>query len=192
MSYFQTTLPRAKPPGEWRWDNVEGTNYLTVLRNQHIPQYCGSCWAHAATSALSDRIKIQRRAAWPDINISPQVLISCGPDDGCHGGDSGKANAYMAKEEGITDETCSIYQARGHDNGLSCSKLEVCATCDPGASQCTTPTRYYRFRVDEYGDVEGDTPEEQVENMMAEIHHRGPIGKAAKIGELLGNVYIHK
>ena len=89
---------------------MEGINYLTVLRNQHIPSYCGSCWAHAATSALSDRIKIQRRAAWPDINISPQVLISCGPDDGCHGGDSGKANAFMAQKEGITDETCSIYQ----------------------------------------------------------------------------------
>ena len=39
-------------------------------------------WAHAATSALSDRIKIMRNASWPDFNISPQVLISCGPDDG--------------------------------------------------------------------------------------------------------------
>jgi cathepsin X len=44
---------------------------ITNIRNQHVPQYCGSCWAHAATSALSDRIKIARNAAWPDINISP-------------------------------------------------------------------------------------------------------------------------
>ena len=36
-------------------------------------QYCGSCWAQAATSSLSDRIKIARKAAWPDINIAPQV-----------------------------------------------------------------------------------------------------------------------
>ena len=67
-------------------------------------------WAHAATSALSDRIKIMRNASWPDFNISPQVLISCGPDDGCHGGDSGNANAFMATGDGITDETCSIYR----------------------------------------------------------------------------------
>ena len=111
---IKNPLPRDTPPKEWRWDNVEDINYLTVLRNQHIPSYCGSCWAHAATSALSDRIKIQRKAAWPDVNISPQVLISCGPDDGCHGGDSGKANAFMAQKEGITDETCSIYQVRYH------------------------------------------------------------------------------
>ncbi len=76
-------------PDQWIWNNVNNTNYLTNLRNQHIPQYCGSCWAHAATSAISDRIKIRRNAQWPDINVSPQVVISCSMnDDGCHGGEA--------------------------------------------------------------------------------------------------------
>lgn len=98
------------------WNNVDGVNYLTNMRNQHIPQYCGSCWAHAATSALSDRIKIARKAAWPDVNVAPQVLISCSGDDGCHGGEAFNAFEWMSKNE-ISDETCSIYRARGHDNG---------------------------------------------------------------------------
>ena len=49
---------------------------LPQTKNQHIPQYCGSCWAQAATSSLSDRIKIARKAAWPDVNIAPQVRLS--------------------------------------------------------------------------------------------------------------------
>ena len=63
------------PPAAFFWGNVGGKNFLTQTKNQHIPQYCGSCWAQAATSSLSDRIKITRRAAWPDINIAPQVII---------------------------------------------------------------------------------------------------------------------
>jgi cathepsin X len=42
---------------------------------------------------MSDRIKIMRKGAWPDINISPQVLISCEQyeDLGCGGGEPMRA-----------------------------------------------------------------------------------------------------
>jgi len=167
-------------PETYIWNNIDGVNYLTNLRNQHIPSYCGSCWAHAATSALSDRIKIARKAAWPDINIAPQVLISCSGDDGCHGGEAYNAFEWMHSNE-VTDETCSIYRARGHDNGQECSPITVCENCSPGKTDCFVPDKYYVYHTDEYGHVAGE------ENMMQEIYQRGPIACGIAVPDALEN-----
>ena len=43
-------------PATFSWDDVNGTNYLTKSLNQHIPQWCGSCWAHGALSSLAEYV----------------------------------------------------------------------------------------------------------------------------------------
>jgi cathepsin X len=173
-------------PETFLWNNVDGVNYLTNIRNQHVPQYCGSCWAHAATSALSDRIKIARKAAWPDINISPQVIISCEDKDlGCHGGEPYNAYEWMSTNE-FTDETCSIYRGRGLDNGEVCSAMNICRNCNPGEA-CFVPDQYLVYGVDEFGAVTGE------ENMMQEIYQRGPIACGIAVPQALddytGGIY---
>mmetsp|Transcript_15734 Transcript_15734/g.32881 ORF Transcript_15734/g.32881 Transcript_15734/m.32881 type:complete len:406 (-) Transcript_15734:180-1397(-) len=55
-----TYLSESHLPLNFTWGNVNGNSYLTRMRNQHVPQYCGSCWAHAALSSLADRVKIAR------------------------------------------------------------------------------------------------------------------------------------
>ena len=81
----------------------------------------------------------------PDINISPQVVVSCDKDvNGCHGGDSVSAYAYI-KNRGVTDETCSVYQAAD----VSCNKKIICETCNPRA--CSIPDKFYKYTVSAIG-----------------------------------------
>lgn len=52
-------------PDNFNWGDNNGVNYLTRLKNQHIPVYCGSCWSQGTTSAISDRISVMRKGAFP-------------------------------------------------------------------------------------------------------------------------------
>jgi cathepsin X len=126
-------------PDQWVWNDINNTNFLTNLRNQHIPQYCGSCWAHAATSAFSDRIKINRNAQWPDVSISPQVVNSCSMNDHSYRGFEALSAFEFMHNNNITDETCSIYQARDYDNGID-AKFSVVRTNNYGKGYSTLIT----------------------------------------------------
>jgi len=150
-------------PSSFDWRNVSGMNYVTWNRNQHIPQYCGGCWAFGSTSALSDRISILRKGAWPQVNLAPQHLINCEGGGDCDGGDPGAAYAYM-NQAGIPDETCVPYEAT---NGLACKPF--CKTCWGFNQTCPTIGNYTLYKVAQYGSVSGTA------NMMKEIYARGPI-----------------
>ena len=70
-----TYLTSEELPLNFTWQNVNGHSYLTRMKNQHIPQYCGSGWAHAALSVLADRLKIMRSYIGPKKNCKKQLKL---------------------------------------------------------------------------------------------------------------------
>lgn len=65
-------------------------------------------------------------------------------------------------DNNITDETCSPYKSRGHDNGYKCANTTVCKNCNP-KDPCFIPDTYHVYNVDEFGSVAGEP------DMMQEI-----------------------
>eukprot|EP00762_Andalucia_godoyi_P003022 ANDGO_04143.mRNA.1 Cathepsin C len=160
----QDYLSDADVPETLDWRNVSGVNYLTPLVNQHIPQYCGSCWLHGSTSSFNDRLKILRQARFPDIMVSRQVLLDCEePCGSCGGGDDSCVWSYLASK-GLPDETCNSYLA--NDTNY-CNAMAQCKTCSPDGT-CAAVSSYQRYYVTEYGHVSG------ADNMKKELT-RGPI-----------------
>merc|ERR1711879_296446 len=107
-------------PSSFSWCNKSGISYCTISINQHIPQYCGSCWAQGSMSALSDRIKIARNAKGIDIQLSVQHLMNCGTAGTCNGGEPGAAYQWIKKVSeqtgsGIGYTTNQPYLACSHD-----------------------------------------------------------------------------
>ncbi len=98
----------APPSLDWR-DN--GGNFVTPVRNQGG---CGSCWAFATAAALESSVLREANTPIttenPDLNLSEQVLVSCGTsgsnDAGsCSGGVIQYASDYI-RDTGLPLETC--------------------------------------------------------------------------------------
>lgn len=175
-------LPANKLPKAYNWNDIDGKgrSMLAPSWNQHIPEYCGSCWLHGTASMVQDRLKIAKNGIGPDAMLARQVILNCGAfhdmGDGCGGGDSVDVLRYMA-QFGLPDESCAPYSAKDHKvygkDAKSCPADAYCRNCMPidGEFQCwavPTPVRYY---VESYGVIteKGELP------IMNELYARGPL-----------------
>ena len=172
-------------PEEFNWNNYKGNSYLTKTLNQHLPQYCGSCWAHGAISSLSDRIKIYRKMSnitGTDINLSIQFILNCGSKiaGSCYGGTATGAYQFIKDFGYIPFDTCQPYIACSYDSkegfcknvDTTCKKENICKTCDTFSEyggKCTEIDHFPNATISEYGIVRGS------DNMKKEIYSRGPI-----------------
>merc|ERR1711957_1110767 len=179
---------------ELNWCNKDGVNHCTASLNQHIPQYCGSCWAHGAISAFQDRIKMDRinnGVAGDDIVLSVQHVLNCGSAGSCYGGSGGGTYQWIKEigdntGSGVSYITSQPYIACSSDSseGLcsasdwTCTPENVAVTCPTFGKKCVGLSNYPNATIAEFGNIHG------ADAMMAEIQNRGPIACEVDAGPL--------
>ena len=179
-------------PTNFTWMNVNGESYVTKVLNQHLPQYCGSCWAFAALSALQDRIKIARGAASAEIHLSIQHVLNCGTAGTCNGGNAvdvyAWAHTISQSGTGIAYESVNPYYAcsPGNPSGrgvttegfcaaepvtasTTCEAINVARNCATFNTPCTALSHYPNATVSAYGVVQGEA------DIMREVNAHGPV-----------------
>ena len=107
----------ADDPESFDWRDVDGSNWMTPVRNQGA---CGSCWAFSVLGAVEACINIYNGEPNPDYDLSEQHLVSeCCDTGDCGGGYLDGALDYI-RDYGVPPESCFPYQA----------KNSVCTPCD--------------------------------------------------------------
>lgn len=171
-NFYHDSVKKSELPESLSWADMNGTSYLSPIRNQHIPVYCGSCWAMGSTSALSDRFNIMNGPTYaPSMYLSVQNVVSCGNEydhcGTCNGGDDLPVYQYAA-DVGIPHESCNNYRAVNEECLSDNTYNSACYTCDPGVKGCYGVSNYKKAFAGEYGDCSG------YDSMKAELL-RGPI-----------------
>mmetsp|Transcript_29103 Transcript_29103/g.65135 ORF Transcript_29103/g.65135 Transcript_29103/m.65135 type:complete len:461 (-) Transcript_29103:218-1600(-) len=156
--------PAGQLPGSFSWRNVNGKSFLTTGGNQHIPQYCGCCYAFGSLHTLQDRIKIARalqgaddvssigRRLQPDYIAAVQVLLNCN-EKACSGGSAAGAWGWVKDFGGVPVEGCQRYEAR---DDKTCEPVSVCHDCMGTENWSPTNPEYHCFPVP--GDAPAEVP----------------------------------
>ena len=188
------TIPHAwdvlkEVPAVVDWRNMNGRNYLSWNKNQHIPQYCGSCWAQGTTSAIADRFNILNdlKTTTP-VGLDAQVVVNCQPTTGgsCDGGNPAQVYKY-AHDVGLHHSSCMQYVAYNLQ-GSYCTPLDVCRECtwpppavgETGDCWAVEDTVYY---ISDYYSVKG------ADQMKAELAAHGPISCGIHATDEFENTY---
>lgn len=158
------------------------------MHSQHLPQYCGSCFAHSALSSLADRIQISQAMLvqqgiverTEEFDLSVQFVLNCGQDvaGSCHGGSASGAYDFIHQHGYIPVDSCMPYVACSDDSeegmcpqiDTTCSPMNTCRTCFHNGT-CQAVTHFPNASVVEYGLYQ--FPNATV--IQSEILARGPV-----------------
>jgi len=114
------TLPNVALPTSVDWRN-QGA--VSPVYNQ---EQCGSCWAFSATEEIESMWFLQKNTSAPP-TLSMQQIVDCDTvDEGCNGGDTPTAYAYVMKAGGL--ESFNEYPYTGVDGKCAFVKADIVAS----------------------------------------------------------------
>jgi cathepsin B len=116
--------PNVDVPASFDWrDHVE----LSPILDQ---SFCGSCYAMAVASSMSDRIIVaqyQSKSPFTKVIINPLQLIVCSGNNGCNGGNSYSVAEYIVQVGG-TDQTSKPFWSDWCDSNCCGINSPQCAS----------------------------------------------------------------
>lgn len=174
-------MPNPPPPRHFdarrKWHTCPS---IRVAPNQGP---CGSCWAVAATSVLTDRFCIasqqaNRSATFQNLSLATQYMLDCDDDGGgCAGGQLHNAWEFLQRE-GLPEEACHPYAHCPKPNRPRCGlrenidglPTEVASFDCPSNCAGGQPLQTFKameiYAVSAPGDVEA---------IQREVLNRGPV-----------------
>lgn len=177
-------------PANVDWRSMDGRNYMSWNKNQHIPRYCGSCWAQGTTSAIADRFNIMNGLSdTTPVGLNAQAIVNCQAGGSCDGGDPAQVYEYAYKH-GIPDSSCEQYTAYNLQ-GRECTDFDLCRDCAPpapaagedGLENCGA-VPHKKYYVSEYYAVVG------ADQMKSELAQFGPISCGIQATETFDTTYF--
>ncbi|KAH8048259.1 transferase [Aureococcus anophagefferens] len=170
--------PSATLPKTFSWRRIAGYGSMLVASmNQHVPKYCGACFAFASFHALADRVKIARYLALrsggdafdgPDLVAAIQVMLNCGGDDEGWG---------VAGSCATGGSSAGVYRTAPRRSAGPCPATRR-STRRAAATTRRAVSPYPRIAVAAYGKLPGAFDvgaAAAAEAMRAEIARAGPI-----------------
>ena len=168
-------------PDSFDWRTAPGV--VSPIRSQYLPKWCGSCWAHAVTSSLADRVNVLRqrpeyKGGTGNVMLAAQNYLDCAKLAGTCSGGSWERAFEFASSSGVCDDSCAPYT--GADGECGTHQDAMCRLIFENRTEVPVPGAR-RFKVKEWGYLNASTDGHTTSNasaiaeMQAEIMARGPI-----------------
>ena len=145
-------------------DNKVNYNFLGITRDMNQPVACEASWAFAITSTMSALFNRNTPNATREVNLSPQMLISChGEGFTCDKGDNFKVDGVLEKLKtvGVSDESCNNYRASDlHE----CTNYDKCSDVrnveDIHVEPKSTALDYDEYKLKNFLRIDSTQPDE--------------------------------